>query len=400
MSRSTAVPDGRRRLLGLLLLHSTLTQVVTFVLRPTTAYRAVELDVPAAWLGALTASFAVVPLLLAVPSGQATDRFGERRVMLAGAALLLLSAVVFASERAGAAGLVVGSVVLGTGHLLSVVAEQAAVANSAGSGRFDTAFGHYTFAASLGQAAGPALITVLGGSGALPDTRPLFLAATVLGAVLLGVTTLVRTPVRERSSTAPGTGSMATLLRLPGLLRALTVSCVVLAAVDITLVYLPALGADRGLAAGAVGLLLTLRAVASMVSRFFLGRLVRRTGRRRLMMGSVALSALSMAAVALPLPVGVLAVLVLLLGLGLGVGQPLTMSWLAEVAPAGQRGRAMSLRLTGNRLGQVLIPSGVGLLAAGFGAAGVLWATAGALAAVGVAARRLAVDGDPGPGSA
>ena len=400
MSRSTAVPDGRRRLLGLLLLHSTLTQVVTFVLRPTTAYRAVELDVPAAWLGALTASFAVVPLLLAVPSGQATDRFGERRVMLAGAALLLLSAVVFASERAGAAGLVVGSVVLGTGHLLSVVAEQAAVANSAGPGRFDTAFGHYTFAASLGQAAGPALITVLGGSGALPDTRPLFLAATVLGAVLLGVTTLVRTPVRERSSTAPGTGSMATLLRLPGLLRALTVSCVVLAAVDITLVYLPALGADRGLAAGAVGLLLTLRAVASMVSRFFLGRLVRRTGRRRLMMGSVALSALSMAAVALPLPVGVLAVLVLLLGLGLGVGQPLTMSWLAEVAPAGQRGRAMSLRLTGNRLGQVLIPSGVGLLAAGFGAAGVLWATAGALAAVGVAARRLAVDGDPGPGSA
>ena len=396
MSRSVGAPDGRRHLLGLLLLHSTLTQVVTFVLRPTTAYRAVELDVPAAWLGALTASFAVVPLLLAVPSGQATDRFGERRVMLAGAALLLLSAVVFASERSGAAGLVIGSVVLGTGHLLSVVGEQAAVANSAGPGRFDTAFGHYTFAASLGQAAGPALITVLGGGGALPDTRPLFLAATALGAVLLGVTTMVRTPARERSAGATGPGSMATLLRLPGLVRALTVSCVVLAAVDITLVYLPALGADRGLAAGAVGMLLTLRALASMVSRFFLGRLVRRTGRRRLMMGSVALSALSMAGVAFPLPVGVLAALVLLLGLGLGVGQPLTMSWLAEVAPAGQRGRAMSLRLTGNRLGQVVIPSAVGLLAAGFGAAGVLWATAGALAAVGAAARRLAVDGNPG----
>ena len=74
---SARVPGGRR-LLGLLLVHSALTQVVTFVLRPTTAYRAIELDVPAAWLGALTASFAVVPLLLAVPSGQATDRFGER----------------------------------------------------------------------------------------------------------------------------------------------------------------------------------------------------------------------------------------------------------------------------------------------------------------------------------
>ena len=81
------------------------------------------------------------------------------------------------------------------------------------------------------------------------------------------------------------------------------------------------------------------------------------------------------------------------MGLGLGVGQPLTMSWLAEVGPRRQRGRAMSLRLTGNRLGQVLIPSAVGLVAAGVGAAGVLAATAAALAAVGVAARRLAVDG-------
>jgi hypothetical protein len=53
----------------------------------------------------------------------------------------------------------------------------------------------------------------------------------------------------------------------------------------------------------------------------------------------------------------------------------------------------MSLRLTGNRLGQVLIPSAVGLVAAGVGAAGVLAATAGALAVVGIASRRLAVDG-------
>jgi MFS family permease len=391
---SARLPGGRR-LFGLLLAHSALTQVVTFVLRPTTAYRAIELDVPTAWLGALTASFAVVPLVLAVPSGQATDRFGERRVMLAGAVLLLLSAVVLASGRGGAAGLVAGSVVLGTGHLLSVVGQQAAVANTAGPGRFDTAFGHYTFAASLGQALGPALITLTGGEGALPDTRPIFLVAAGTAVLLLACTAVLRFPVRERTSGSAEAGGVGTLLRLPGLVRALTVSCVVLAAVDITLVYLPALGADRGLAAGTVGLLLTMRAAASMASRFFLGQLVRLTGRRRLMLGSVALSAVSMAAVAVPMPVVGTAALVVLLGLGLGVGQPLTMSWLAEMAPAGLRGRAMSLRLTGNRLGQVLIPSAVGLLAAGIGSAGVLWATAGALALAGAAARRLHVDGGP-----
>src|SRR3712207_3923056 len=218
--------------------------------------------------------------------------------MLAGAVLMLLSAVLFAGERGGAAGLGAARVVLGTGHLLSVVGQQAAVANTAGPGRFDTAFGYYTFAASLGQALGPALITVVGGEGALPDTRPIFLVAAGIAVLLLACTAVLRFPVRERTGGSAEAGGMGTLLRLPGLVRALTVSCVVLAAVDITLVYLPALGADRGLAAGVVGLLLTLRAAASMTSRFFLGRLVRLTGRRRLMLASVALSAVSMAAVA------------------------------------------------------------------------------------------------------
>ena len=51
----------------------------------------------------------------------------------------------------------------------------------------------------------------------------------------------------------------------------------------------------------------------------------------------------------------------------------------------------MSLRLTGNRVGQVLVPSAAGLLAAGTGAGGVLALTAAGLAAAGVAARRLEI---------
>jgi hypothetical protein len=71
------------------------------------------------------------------------------------------------------------------------------------------------------------------------------------------------------------------------------------------------------------------------------------------------------------------------------------MAWLAAAAPPGLRGRAMSLRLTGNRLGQVVIPSAVGALAAGAGSAGVLWATAAALGLVAAAARRIAADSGP-----
>jgi len=91
----------------------------------------------------------------------------------------------------------------------------------------------------------------------------------------------------------------------------------------------------------------------------------------------------------IPMPLWLLAIVVGAAGIGLGAGQPLTMSWLAESTPPGLRGRAMSLRLTGNRLGQVLLPSAVGVVAAGAGAAGVLAVTAAGLTAAATAARRL-----------
>jgi MFS family permease len=384
--------DRARRGLFLLLAHTVLVQVVTFVLRPTSTYRALELGVPATWLGVLSACFAVAPLILAVPSGHAVDRFGERRVMLLGAVLVIAAAATFALLGGGVPGLVAGSVLLGVGHLCSVVGEQALVANATPAGRHDTAFGYYTFAASLGQAVGPGLILLFGGSRPIPATQTIFVCALGIAVTLLGVTLTLRSSVRTPAAAAE-TGGMQTLLRRPGLVRALTVSCVVLAAVDITLVYLPALGTERGIASGAIGTLLALRAGASMISRLFLGRLSHRLGRRPLLVGSVALSAVGLAVAVVPMPLWALAVVVVAVGLGLGAGQPLTMSWLAESTPPGLRGRAMSLRLTGNRVGQVVVPSVAGLLAAGTGAGGVLALTAAGLAAAGVAARRL----DTGP---
>jgi MFS family permease len=372
--------------------HAVLVQAVTFVLRPTATYRAVELDVPTHWLGALAASFAIVPLVLAVPSGHAADRFGERRVMVVGSLLVLLSSAAFVLLADSVGGIVLASVVLGLGHLCSVVGQQAMVANGTPRERYDTAFGHYTFATSVGQAVGPGLIVLFGGEATIPRTSDIFVWATGLTVVLV-VLSLLLPRTRGHAGTVDGAGgSVRDLLRKPGLVRALTVSCVVLAAVDITLVYLPALGAERGIAAGTVGLLLTLRATASMTSRLFLGRLVAWMGRRRLLLGSLALSATSLALTPVPMPLWLLGVVVVLVGLGLGAGQPLTMSWLAETTPPGMRGRAMSLRLTGNRLGQVLVPSAAGLLAVGAGASGVLALTAAGLASVGVAARRLHTD--------
>ena len=369
--------------------HTVLVQAITFVLRPTATYRALELEVSAQWLGVLGASFAVFPLLVAIPSGRAVDRLGERRVMVAGGVHVVLSALLFVFAAGSVIGVVVAVMVLGLGHLGSVVAQQALVANRTPAGRYDTAFGRYTFATSAGQAVGPGLILLFGGSETIPNTDALFAWSLVPAVAVLLLAVLLPASGRRPRHDVETSQGVRELVRRPGMLRALTVSCVVLAAVDISLVYIPALGAEQDIPSGVIGLLLALRAAASMVSRLFLGRIVGFAGRRTTLVSSIALSAVAMLLVPLPQPTWQLGIAVTLLGLGLGAGQPLTMSWLAEATPPGLRGRAMSLRLTGNRIGQVLLPSAAGFLAVGAGAGGVLVVTSAGLAAVGLAARSI-----------
>jgi len=94
------------------------------------------------------------------------------------------------------------------------------------------------------------------------------------------------------------------------------------------------------------------------------------------MVSSLALSTVALGVAAIPMPEWLLFGVMAGLGLGLGIGQPLTMSWLSAQAPDGQRGKALALRLAGNRVGQVVLPSAIGVVAAGLGAAGVFLASA------------------------
>lgn len=379
---------AERRWLPLLLGQAALVQAVVFVARPTTSYRALELGVPAAWLGAVAASFTLLPLLVAVPVGRFVDRRGPRPALLGGALVLVVATAALVALGRSVAGLVVGSALLGVGHLLSIVAQQSAVAAASADERQEAAFGHYGFAASLGQLLGPALVAVVGGGAAVPDTGLLLVAALGLAVLLAVVTVPLHPPVR-RTGAGAARGGVAVALRVPGLPRAIVTSLTVVAAIDLIVVYLPALGTERGIAAGTVGVLLAVRAGASMVSRLFLGALVARLGRHRLLVGSVAVSAAAVAVVPMPLPVWLLAAALAVAGLALGIGQPMTMALVARASPEHVRATALSLRLSGNRLGQTVLPTALGFFAAGAGVGGVLWATAGALAAVAVAAGRL-----------
>ena len=194
---------------------------------------------------------------------------------------------------------------------------------------------------------------------------------------MLGLSAFMKSSVREIVLERPSMlRTAAALLRTPGLPRALIATSMVLSSVDIFLAYTPALGQVRGLSAAVVSAMLVARSMFSMVSRLFLGRMVRLIGRRRLLVSTIALAAITLGSIALPLPATWLIILAAAFGFVVGTCQPITMSWISELSPPGTRGLAMSMRLASNRLGQTLLPAALGTFAAATGAAGVLVATA------------------------
>lgn len=386
------LPDaGARWFLGLLLV-ATLLQAATAVVRPMASYRALEIGMPVSSLGIVAAAFAVAPVIFALSIGRRIDRHGEFPFLLGSTAGLAVAAVLV-SIVAEPIALVVCIGLLGLSQLIFVVADQTLVGSRSPASSYDRRFGNLSFVASLGQLIGPAAAGLIAGSGSVEGTQQAlwFGAGLAVLAVPLIVLQWRRDPglAVPRSPDEPARPPILSILRMPGMAPAMLASMTVLATMDVLVVYLPALGEERGIGVATIGALLAVRAGASMASRLFLGALVARFGREPLMLGSLSIAALAVVALAV-VPLPVMFPVMAVAGLTLGVCQPMTMSWVAARATASARGTAMSLRLLGNRVGQVIIPIGAGSVAVAAGTSGVL-AAAGltvAFSAAVVASRR------------
>ena len=132
----------------------------------------------------------------------------------------------------------------------------------------------------------------------------------------------------------------------------------------------PVAGEENGIAPIGIGVLLAIRAAASITSRLLLPVMLSRWSRTGLITASLAGAGITLAI--LPWVFGnpvLAAVLLAIVGFFLGLGQPITMTLITQAVPPDARGAALALRLLGNRLGQVALPIGAGLLAAPAGPA-------------------------------
>ena len=368
----SAVPDIDWRLLGPLLANAFMVHTVIGIIRVTTSYRTIELDLPIVWLGVISAGFALLPVFSAVSLGRFIDRGNDSRAAWIGAALVLLAAAGFWGWSTSALHLLAFTVVLGFGHMFCMASHQMLAVRCANMRGREVAFGHYMVAVSTGQGLGPFIVGWLGGSATVPATGYLFGIGLCAAVLCLAVALTLRPapPPAAHQSAGPMV-TVGTLMRMPGMAAVLMASVVTVTSLDLLVVYLPLIGAERHVDASDIGMLLAIRSVAALVARVFYSRLLMVLGRLRLTLVSIAVAAAAFAVLALPsLPLMYLAIVSV--GLGLGIASTTTLSGIVDLAPAQARGTALSLRITGNRVGQVLVPFLASLIATATGTAGIL----------------------------
>ena len=337
--------------------------------RPAVSDRALALGADERAVGVIAGVYALLPLFAAVPLGRRTDH-GRCAPLLPVGVVQIAGGCALSGVAGSLWTMAVWSGVMGLGHLCFVIGAQSLVARQSAPHEQDRNFGHFTIGASLGQLVGPIAAGALIGGPDMAGTSALALLVAGAGAAA-AFTSLWRiedrTAVNSRAAQADRV-AVGSILRARGVPAGMLVSLSVLSATDILTAYLPVVGEHRAIAPSVIGVLLSLRAGATIACRLVLTPLLRLLGRPALLTVTCLLAALLCAGIALPMPVGALGVLLAALGFCLGVGQPLSMTTVVQAAPDDARSTALALRLTGNRLGQVAAPAAAGLVA---GVAGV-----------------------------
>ncbi|WP_406320911.1 MFS transporter [Streptomyces sp. NBC_01637] len=357
---------GRSWLLRLVIAFA-FAQGAVSMARPAVSYRALSLGADERAIGVITGVYALLPLFAAVPLGRRTDH-GRCAPLLPVGVVLIAGGCALSGTAGSLPAMAAWSGVMGLGHLCFVIGAQSIVARQSAPAEQDRNFGHFTIGASLGQLIGPiaAGYVISERDGALARTSALALvvSAAVAAASVVSLWRIEhRTAPEARAAARADEVPVGRILRNRGVPAGIFISLAVLSATDILTAYLPVVGEHRSIAPATIGLLLSLRAAATIACRLVMTPMLRLLGRTALLTTTCLLAGLLCAGIALPVPVWALATMLAVLGFCLGVGQPLSMTTVVQAAPAEARSTALALRLTGNRLGQVATPASAGVIA-------------------------------------
>jgi len=307
-----------------------LVHIVTYLLNTQLPLQIVVLGGSHGQIGWLFAVNTGIAMVLRPQVGGWVDCYGARKLMLAGAGVLLLTMALLnvAVTPFMLIALMAG---LGIGLALLSTAGSIVVADESPADRRGEALSLYYVASSVGVATGPPAGFALAAIGGIALD---FIVVTVLSAMVVGLAMALRTP--------PGCPTLPGGFGRPWSRYAIPVSiALIITTVGHTAVYafLPMSAAAAGL--GNAAWFFPLMSGCTIASRLFLRRASDQFGRARVLVPAMVALAAGTALLALPPTIMSLILAAVLLGTGNSMLYPTLVALVVDRAPLSERGLAI-----------------------------------------------------------
>ena len=356
----------------------TMQIIAMMILRQTTPLYLESLEVSPTVLGLAVSSFRILPFLISIPGGLVVDRVGHRRVICAGAGLMVVSGLIMASLPS-VLSVIVAQLVGGLGHMLIVVATQAYVSDLAPDDRTKY-FGLYSFAIGAGFLIGPPL------AGAVNDIWGFsicFMALSLVAGLVVGLASRMQkaneftaTEGTERSPLpefAQVLQNCRKLLSQPLIRLSLSLSMCALLVMTLRSSFFIVHLNNVGLSSTQIGLLLAVLGGVSLLLRPFLNHLTDLLGVLPLISTSMALGAFGLYAVSVFHSFIPLVAATVLFGFTPTFSQPLSMVMMADSSPDEIQGMALGFRQMANQVSLFTGPVMFGVVVTHFGLQAAFW---------------------------
>jgi DHA1 family multidrug resistance protein-like MFS transporter len=368
-----------------LLILCTTTIVVMMghgIISPVLPLYAQSFGVGTAMIGLTITVFGAARLVVNLPAGFLSERYGRRLLLFGGPAVMALGSL--ASGFAPTFGWLIASrFVSGAGSAMYMTGALILLTDITTEENRGRLMSIYQGSLLAGVAIGPAV----GGfvAQAFGLAAPFFLVAALAGlAMLWSFGRMPETAQRQREATPPperregkvparetARQSVLSVLARPGfLLVCLLTLSIFLTRTGGRLTLLPLVGENRlGMSPGALGLVFAMMTVLNLLTLAPAGTMIDKLGRKAVIVPSALLTGAALVLFAVSGEVWVFVLAGVLHGFGTGIVGPAPAAYAADVAPTGMRGVTMSLYRTFGDAGFVIGPVLLGWLAdlAGFG---------------------------------
>ena len=313
--------------------------------RVTVSLYALSLGASPFVVGTLMGLYAFLPMWLRVAAGRLSDRIGVRRPMLVGSFGIALGAAL-PCVLPGMPALFAPTSLIGVSFMLFQVAAQNATGELGPPGERAKNFSLLALGYSVSGFCGPLVAGLSIDHAGLRHDILGFALLPLVPVLVLRAARSGAAAAASRPAQAPS-GGIAELLRNPQLRRVFIVNALLSMAWDLHTFFIPIYGATIGLSASRIGVILAAFAAATFVVRLVMPRIARRftefAGADQRHCSSPPRPTALFPFVA---SAGALMALSFTLGLALGSGQPMVMSLLHSIAPAGRMGEAAGVRMS------------------------------------------------------